>query len=61
MILDGIQRRPDLVSVLLELAERPAAPARFLVLSSAATDAFACHRLDGFTVDEVGADHANRL
>lgn len=61
VILDGIQHRPDLCAVLRSLADRPEPPARFLVLGSAAVDGYACHRLDGFCVDEVGTDQAARL
>src|SRR5690348_9357351 len=38
VVLDEIQRRPDLFAVLRVLADRPRRPARFLVLGSASGD-----------------------
>jgi hypothetical protein len=72
VILDEVQRRPDLFPVLRVLADRPAAPARFLLLGSASPDLvqrsseslagrIAYHELRGFGLDEVGVDQAERL
>ncbi len=68
VVLDEIQRRPDLFPVLRVLADRPRRPARFLVLGSATGELLrqsseslagriAYHELDGLALDEVGADH----
>lgn len=65
VVIDEVQSRPDLFPVLRVLADRPAAPARFLVLGSAAPELLrqssetlagriAYHHLEGFMVDEVG-------
>jgi predicted AAA+ superfamily ATPase len=35
VILDEVQRRPDLFPLLRVLADRPGTPARFLILGSA--------------------------
>ncbi len=72
VVLDEIQRRPDLFPVLRVLADRPRTPARFLVLGSAAPDLLrqsseslagriAYHELGGLALDEVGAKGATRL
>ena len=66
VVLDEIQRRPDLFPVLRVLADRPRVRARFLVLGSASPDLLrqtseslagriAYHELAGFALDEVGA------
>ena len=66
VVLDEIQRRPDLFPVLRVLADRPGIPARFLILGSASPDLvqqsseslagrIAYHELNGFSLDEVGA------
>jgi predicted AAA+ superfamily ATPase len=66
IVLDEIQRRPDLFPVLRVLADRPRTPARLLVLGSASPDLLrqgseslagriAFHELDGFGLEEVGA------
>lgn len=65
VVIDEVQSRPDLFPVLRVLADRQAAPARFLVLGSAAPELLrqssetlagriAYHHLEGFMVDEVG-------
>jgi predicted AAA+ superfamily ATPase len=65
VVLDEIQRRPNLFPVLRVLADRPKTPARFLVLGSATGDLLrqsseslagriAVHELPPLTVDEVG-------
>src|SRR5579862_3880252 len=38
VVIDEIQRRPDLFTVLRPLADRPRSPARFLILGSAAPE-----------------------
>lgn len=71
VILDEIQRRPDLCPVLRVLADRPRG-ARFLLLGSASPDLvrrtsetlagrIAHHVLGGFTVGEVGVGRSRRL
>jgi hypothetical protein len=72
VVLDEIQRRPDLFPTLRVLADRARCPARFLVLGSASPDLLrqssetlagriAYHELDGFDLAEVGASRATRL
>ena len=72
VVIDEIQRGPDLFPALRVLADRPGAPARFLVLGSASPDLLrqssetlagriAFHELDGFSLDEVGEDRLSRL
>jgi predicted AAA+ superfamily ATPase len=72
VVLDEIQRRPDLFPVLRALADRPRKPARFLVLGSASPDLLrqeseslagriAFHELRGFDLSEVPAARLNRL
>lgn len=72
VIIDEIQRQPELFSVLRVLADRPQAPARFLVLGSASPDLLrqgseslagriAYHELNGFSLEEVGIEHHARL
>lgn len=67
VVIDEIQRRPDLFPVLRVLADRADAPSRFLILGSASGDllrqsaeslAGRAERItmDGFTIEEVGAD-----
>jgi len=64
VVLDEIQRVPDLFSVLRVLADRSGEPARFLVLGSASPDLLrqgseslagriAYHQLGGLCADEV--------
>jgi hypothetical protein len=71
VILDEVQRRPDIFPTLRVLADRPRG-ARFLVLGSASPDLLrqgsetlagriAFHQLDGLSLDEVGANRANHL
>ena len=68
VVLDEVQRRPELFQVLRVLADRPGPPARFLVLGSASpallrqsseslAGRIAYHYLGGFDLEEVGADH----
>ena len=72
VVLDEIQRRPHLFPMLRVLADRPRTPARFLVLGSAAPELLnqsaeslagriAYHELPGFSLDEVGMPHRDRL
>lgn len=67
VVIDEVQRRPDLFPVLRVLADRRGAPARFLILGSASGDllrqsseslAGRLERIDlgGFTLGELGAD-----
>lgn len=72
VVVDEVQHRPDLFSILRVLADRPDAPARFLVLGSASPSLLqqtsqtlagriAYHHLDGFALDEVGKADLDRL
>ena len=72
VVLDEIQRRPDLFPVLRVLADRPRRPARFLVLGSASpallrqssetlAGRIAYHELSGFDLSEVGPRALERL
>lgn len=72
VILDEVQRRPDLFPILRVLADRADTPARFLLLGSASprllrqssetlAGRIAYHHLPGFDVDEVGQGTADRL
>lgn len=69
VVLDEIQRRPELFEVLRVLADRRGTPARFLVLGSASPELLrqssetlagrvVYHELGGLALDEVG--HAER-
>jgi hypothetical protein len=72
VVMDEIQRRPDLFPLLRVLADRPRRPARFLVLGSASPDLLrqsseslagrvAYHELGGFSLEDVGAGRMDRL
>lgn len=72
IVIDEIQRRPQLFAVLRVLVDRPRWRARFLVLGSAAPELLrqgsetlagrvAFHELTGFTLREVGAPRLERL
>jgi uncharacterized protein len=72
VVLDEIQLRPALFPVLRVLADRPRAPARFLVLGSASPELLrqgsetlagriAFHELTGFDLKEVGEQQLDRL
>ena len=72
VVIDEVQRRPDLFPVLRVLADRTPRPARFLVLGSASPEMLrqssetlagriAFIDLAGFTLREVGAEQAGRL
>src|SRR5450759_4064312 len=66
VVLDEIQTRPDLFPLLRVLADRPDAPARFLILGSAAPELLrhtaetlagrvTFHELDGLALDEIAS------
>ena len=72
VVIDEIQRLPDLFPVLRVLADRPDSPARFLILGSASPHLLrqsseslagrvAYLELHGFTPEEVGFDRLERL
>lgn len=72
VVLDEVQRRPDLFPALRVLADRQPVPCRFLVLGSAApallqqgaeslAGRIAFHELHPFSLDEVGPAGFNRL
>ena len=72
VVLDEVQRRPDLFGALRVLVDRPDNRASFLVLGSASPELLrqtsetlagriAYHQLDGFALDEVGVESAERL
>lgn len=72
VVLDEAQRRPDLFPLLRVLADRPASPARFLLLGSASPDLVRTTSeslagrvtfldLPGFGLEDVGAEHCERL
>ncbi len=65
VVIDEIQRRPDVFPVLRVLVDRPGIPARFLILGSASPSLMrdsseslagriACHELNGFDLGECG-------
>src|SRR5258708_167869 len=71
VVIDEIQRRPDLFSILRVLADRSPLPARFLILGSASTDLLRQSSetlagrletipLEGFRLSDLGADAQNR-
>ena len=72
VVIDEVQRAPDLFPLLRVLADRRPLPARFLLLGSASpalmknssetlAGRVAFVALDGFGLDEVGREGANRL
>lgn len=72
VILDEIQRRPEIFPALRVLADRPRTPARFLVLGSASPDLMqqsseslagriAFYQLPGLSLSEVGSISLDRL
>lgn len=71
IVIDEIQRRPDLFPVLRVLADRRPVPARFLILGSASPDLLRQSseslagrieviRMSGFSLDEVGTTAMTR-
>ncbi|HSW48948.1 MAG TPA: ATP-binding protein [Bryobacteraceae bacterium] len=72
IVIDEIQRRPDLFPVLRVLADRSPSPARFLILGSASPELLrqgsetlagriAFLDMGGFDLSEVGANRLRRL
>jgi hypothetical protein len=72
IVLDEIQRLPEVFPVLRVLADRPRKPSRFLVLGSASPDLLrqsseslagriAYHEIGGFRLDEIGPRNLSRL
>jgi predicted AAA+ superfamily ATPase len=72
VVLDEIQRVPEIFPVLRVLADRPKRPATFLVSGSASPELLrqsseslagriVFHELGGFTLDEVGVGDLDRL
>jgi len=72
IVLDEVQNRPDLFTVLRVLADRRGTPARFLLLGSASPELLrqgsetlagrvAFHELPGFDLGELGAANWQRL
>ncbi len=70
VVIDEIQRRPELFPVLRVLADRAPLPARFLILGSASPELsrqsseslagrISIITMSGFSLDEVGADAQN--
>lgn len=67
VVIDEIQRRPELFPILRVLADRRGTPARFLILGSASGDLMRqtseslagrveCLSMGGFSLEEVGAE-----
>ena len=72
VVIDEVQRRPDLFELLRVLVDRPHSPARFLLLGSASprliksvSESLAGRigfvDLSGFDLSEVGGEHQNPL
>jgi predicted AAA+ superfamily ATPase len=72
VVIDEVQRRPDLFPVLRVLLDRTPLPAKFLILGSASTDVLQQSSetlagrietvvMDGFGLDEVGIHQSSRL
>ncbi len=72
IVIDEVQKRPDLFTTLRVLVDEPRAARRFLVLGSASPDLLrpaseslagriAYHELGGFSVEEVGESRWERL
>ena len=72
VILDEVQRRPELFPALRVLADRPACPCRFLVLGSASPELLkqssetlagriVYHHLGGFALGEIGMAEHDKL
>ena len=72
VVIDEVQRRPDLLPLLRVLADRPGTPARFLLLGSASPELLrqgseslagrvAWYELHGFDLSEVGIDAHEQL
>ena len=72
VVIDEIQRRPDLFELLRVMVDRPKNPARFLILGSASphlakgiSESLAGRvgfiDLFGFNIEEVGEEHSSKL
>jgi len=72
VVIDEVQRYPDLFPILRVLVDRRPNPARFIVLGSASPELLRqssetlagrifYHELGGFSLDEVGARNAEKL
>ena len=72
IVIDEVQRQPELFALLRVLADRSPLPARFLILGSASPELVkgaseslagrvALVDMGGFTIDEVGEEHHDRL
>jgi predicted AAA+ superfamily ATPase len=72
VVIDEVQRLPDLFQVLRVLVDRPGLPLRFLVLGGASPDLLrqssetlagriVYHQLNGFAFDEIGTERQKRL
>lgn len=72
VVIDEVQRHPDLFPVLRVLVDRPRSKTRFLILGSASpallrqspeslAGRIIYHELGGLAIDEVGADRGDRL
>lgn len=72
VVIDEVQRYPDLFPVLRVLADRRPNPARFLILGSASPELLRqssetlagrifYHELGGFSLNEVGVENAGKL
>jgi predicted AAA+ superfamily ATPase len=72
VVIDEVQRLPEIFRVLRVLADRPGKPARFLILGSASPELLRqgaeslagrviFHELRGFGIDEVGIARLERL
>jgi hypothetical protein len=72
VVIDEVQRRPEIFPSLRVLVDEPRARRRFLVLGSASPDLLqqsseslagriAYHELDGFSLEEIGVKAATRL
>lgn len=72
VVIDEVQRHPDLFPVLRVLADRTPSPARFVILGSASPELLRqssetlagriyYHELGGFSLEEVGIENADRL
>ena len=72
VVVDEVQRRPDLFGTLRVLVDEPRVRRRFLVLGSASPELLrqtpeslagriAYHELDGFSLEEVGSSRWERL
>lgn len=72
VVIDEVQRRPELFPVLRVLADRSSSPAKFLVLGSASPELLrqgseslagriAFYELSGFDLEETGPEHWRRL